>query len=202
MRSAIQSTLILVFCFTLTLAQSSLLSAAQNVPHEVGGFTLGSDVNDYPNMMDTNFLKEMVVTDWRGFRKGVISYGICKYENKILRIRMKYEDSSKKYYQELLNEYKKVYGAPQEWKGDSFGILHIWKWYFTDSENRAVSLTLQHNLRNPNENIGNMVKLSFPDMIEDERLCFNQMCEEMKSTEDKKHLEELKKADDRYLIPR
>ncbi len=202
MRSAIQSTLLLILFFTITFFQPGPIVAAQNTPHEVGGFTLGSDVNDYPDMMDTNFLKEMVVTDWRGFRKGVISYGTCKYENKILRIRMKYEDSSKKYFHELLKEYKKLYGAPHEWKGDSFGILHIWKWYFTDSENHAVSLTLQHNLRNPNENIGNMVKLSYPDMIEDERLCFNQMCEEMKSTKDKKHLEELKKPDLRYLIPR
>jgi hypothetical protein len=202
MRSAIQSTFILIFCFSITFTQACLLSAAQNIPYEVGGVTLGTDVNDYPDMIDTNFLKEMVVTDWRGFRKGIISYGVCKYENKILRIRMKYEDSSKKYYQELLKEYKKLYGAPQEWKGDSFGILHIWKWYFTDSENRSISLTLQHNLRNPNENIGNMVKLSFPDMIEDERLCFNQMCEEMKGTKDENRLEEMKKPDLRYLIPR
>lgn len=163
---------------------------------------LGSDVREYPDVMNTNFLKEMVVTDWRGFRKGVISYGICKYSDKILRIQLKYQDPSRDYFQKLLKEYKKNYGAPHEWKGDSFGILHIWKWYFVDSENRKVSLSLQHNLRNPNETIGNMVKLSFPEMLDEERSCFNQMCEEMKSEEDKQRLEELKKPDWQYLIPR
>lgn len=178
------------------------ISAAQDVPHEVGGFSLGSDVSEYPDAMNTNFLKEMVITDWHGFRKGVISYGICKYNNKILTIQLKYEDQSKEYFQKLLKEYKDKYGAPHEWKGDSFGILHIWKWHFVDNEKRAVSLILQHNLRNPNESIGNMVKLSYPDMLDEERLCFNQMCEQMKSDQDKKRLEDLKKPDWQYLIPR
>ncbi len=176
--------------------------AETSVPHEVGGVQLGSDVNEYPNIMTSNFLKEMVVTDWHGFRKGVISYGLCKYPNKILKIDFKYEDQSKEYFLKLLDEYKKRFGPPNEWKGDSFGILHIWKWRFTDSENRAVSLNLQHNLRDTNESIGNVVKLSYPDMLEEERVCFNQMCQEQRSDKDRQHLEELKQPDWQYLIPR
>lgn len=175
---------------------------AQKVPSEVGGFALGSDVNDYPDVMNTNFLKEMVVTDRHGFRKGVISYGICQYTDKILKIQLKYEDRSKEYFKKLLKRYKKEYGPPHEWKGDSFGILHVWKWHFVDEEKREVSLVLQHNLRNPNETIGNMVKLTYPTMIEDERVCFNQMCEEMKNDHDKQLLEDIKKPDWEYLIPR
>lgn len=177
-------------------------SLAQKVPREVGGFALGTDVNDYPDVMNTNYLKEMVITDWHGFRKGVISYGICKYSDKILKIQLKYDDQSKDYFQKLLKKYKKEYGPPHEWKGDSFGILHIWKWYFVNEEDRAVSLILQHNLRNTNETIGNMVKLSYPKMLDEERICFNQMCEEMKSDQDKQRLEDIKKPDWKYLIPR
>lgn len=186
----------------LSLVFPHILVAADKVPNEVGGFSLGSDISDYPDVVDTNYLKETVITDWHGFRKGIISYGICKYNNKILKIQLKYEDSSKKYFQKLLAEYKKKFGAPNEWKGDSFGILHIWKWYFVDEQERNVSLILQHNLRNPNENLGNMVKLSFPKLLNEERACFNEMCEQMKSDKDKQRLEDLKKPDWQYLIPR
>ena len=194
--------LLIILCTFMAFGTYAGIATAQNVPHEVGGFALGSDVSEYPDAMHSNYLKEMVVTDWHGFRKGVISYGICKYSNKILKIDLKYEDSTKEYFQRLLGDFKKRYGQPQEWKGDSFGILHIWKWHFEDSEKRKISLILQHNLRDPNENIGNMVKLSYPALMEEERLCFNQMCEAKKSDTNKERLEELKKPDWQYLIPR
>jgi hypothetical protein len=47
---------------------------------------------------------------------------------------------------------------------------------FTDGQNNKVMLRLQHNLKNPDESIGNTVKLEFPDRIEAERLCFNNQC--------------------------
>ena len=195
-------TIVLAIACCLSLINSAPVVAKGKAPLEVGGFVLGSDVGDYPDAMNTNFLKEMVITDWHGFRKGVISYGICKYPNKIVRIELKYEDQTKEYFLKLLEEYKKQFGAPDEWKGDSFGILHIWKWYFKDSSNQTVSLLLQHNLRNPNESIGNVVKLSYTDMIDEERKCFNQMCEQKKSDKDRERLEQLKKPDWQFLIPR
>lgn len=198
----IMKLLLIIFSSLMAFGVHMSMAAGLKVPQEVGGFALGSDVSEYPDAMHTNFLKEMVVTDWHGFRKGVISYGICKYSNKILKIDLKYEDPTKEYFQKLLKKYKETYGPPHEWKGDSFGILHIWKWHFEDSDKRRVSLTLQHNLRNPNESIGNMVKLFYPDMLDEERLCFNQMCEAKKSDTDKAKLEELKKPDWQYLIPR
>lgn len=193
---------LLLLVFGVLLITGSTLYAADKVPHEVGGFALGSDIGDYPEVVESNFLRETVVTDRYGFRKGVLSTGVCKYPGKILKMRLKYEDSSKKFFQKLLKQYKQKYGAPHEWKGDSFGILHIWKWHFTDSENRKVSLSLQHNLRNTNENIGNLVKLSYPELVEEERVCFNQMCEDQKSDQDMKRLEKIKQPNWEYMIPR
>jgi hypothetical protein len=178
------------------------LYAKNTVPHEVGGFSLGADINDYPEVVTSNFLQETVVTDRYGFRKGIISTGVCKYPDQILKMRMKYDNSSKKFFQKLLKEYKKRYGAPHEWKGDSFGIVHIWKWHFTDSDNRKVSLSLQHNLKNINENIGNLVKLSYPELVDEERACFNQMCEEKQKDLDETKLEELKQPNWEYMIPK
>ncbi len=192
----------IIIILTLILPPIADAAGAVKVPHEVGGFALGSDVSQYPHAMQTNFMKDMVVTDWHGFRKGVISYGVCKFHDTILKISLKYADPSEDYFEELLEQYKKRFGNPQEWKGDSFGILRIWKWNFVDSHNRAVSLLLQHNLRDPSESIGNLVKLSYPEMIEEERLCFNKMCEKKKSKEGRKKMEEQMKPDKHYLIPR
>ena len=147
-------------------------------------------------------MRETVVTDLYGFRKGYLSVGVCKHTDKILKIRMKYQDTSKKFFKKLLAEYKKQFGPPNEWKGDSFGILHIWKWHFMDEQGRKVSLLLQHNLRNTNESIGNVVKLSYPELIEEERQCFNDLCQEKKDSLDQEQRDKMKEPDWQYMIPR
>ena len=197
MKTSIPLTFLLLLFFGLT----PIMAAAKTVPQGVGGFVLGSHMKDYPEVVENNFLKETVITDWYGFRKGVISVGVCKHTDVILKIQLKYEDSIKEFFKKLLEEYKRSFGSPDEWKGDSFGILHVWKWNFVDDENRRVTLLLQHNLKNTNETIGNQVKISFPDLLQEERDCFNQFCEEQKSDQDKQRLQERKKPDWKYMIP-
>jgi len=143
-----------------------------------------------------------VVTDWHGFRKGIISYGICYNPGIIVKMRMKYENSTKKFFNTLMKRYKKKFGTPTEWKGDSFGIKHIWKWKFKDNEGNIVNLILQHNLQDHNDNIGNMIKLSYPEFVEQERICFINHCDESKTTEQKKQIKALKDTDWDYLIPK
>ena len=162
--------------FVLCLFSLSNGYAASQIPHEVGGIALGSDVTDYPNIEYSNYMKEVVVYDWNGFDKGIISYGICKFPGEIIKIKLKYHESDKGYFKTLLKKFRKKYGKPDEWKGDSFGILHIWKWNFVDKNNNRVNLVLQHNSKNPNENIGNMVKLYYPDRIVAEQRCFTEQC--------------------------
>ncbi|MCF8056527.1 MAG: hypothetical protein K9K37_07795 [Desulfocapsa sp.] len=186
--------LILLLFFPATLQ-------AKEIPVEVGGFVLGSNVTDYPDIEYSNFLKEVVIYDWHGFDKGIISYGVCDSPGEIVRIKLKYKDSSKKFFHTLLKKYKTKYGKPDEWKGDSFGILHVWKWRFTDKNNNRINLILQHNTKDPNENNGNMVKLYLPDQIVREQKCFTKTCESHMSQRDKEHLMNRKKADWNYLIP-
>ncbi len=174
---------------------------AADVPTEIAGIKLGSDIADYPDVEYSNYLKEVVVMDWHGFRKGVISYGICESPGTIVKLNMKYEDSSKRFFDKLLKKYKNKFGSPTEWKGDSFGIKHVWKWKFTDEDGRIVNLILKHNLRDPNQNIGNLVSMSYPELEEIERLCFNRKCEEITSPEHQKRRDELKKTGWNFLIP-
>lgn len=175
---------------------------AGDVPHEVGGISLGSHIDDYPNIIKSNFLKEVVVTDRPGFRKGVISYGVCKYKGEVLRIKLKYEDKSKAFYKTLLAKYKEKYGPPDSWNGDSFGLIHLWKWGFTDKDNNRITLRLQYNAKDPDDTIGNMVKLSYPDRIQEERTCFNKMWDTAGEKTDLKIKEGNDKPDWSYLIPR
>lgn len=84
------------------LSFSSL--AANDTPTEIGGFKLGEFITDYPQIEYSEYLKEVVVNDWHGFRKGIISYGTCAYPGRIVKIRMKYQNSSKDFYDELLQK--------------------------------------------------------------------------------------------------
>lgn len=184
-----------------TLLFSTGIAASENVPRSIAGISLGANINSYPEITDSNFLKEVVVTDWHGFRKGMISYGICLQKDIILKIDMKYEDKSKSFFKKLLKKFRKKYGEPDIWSGDSFGVKRIWKWHFVDKDNNRVNLKLQHNSKDSNETIGNMVKLSYPDKIENERRCFMEMCENLKKDIAPTRLEELKKSDWSHLIP-
>jgi len=198
---ALHNTAIRLILF-FSIIFSPILIFAENVPHEVGGITLGSHIDNYPDLIQSNFMKEVVVTDRHGFRKGIISYGVCKYEGKILKIRLKYENKSKSFYTTLLSRYREKYGPPDSWNGDSFGLLHVWKWHFTDKDKNRINLNLQYNAKDPDETIGNVVKLSYPDRIAEERACFIQMCDIAHEKTDAKRKEHFKKSDWSYLIPR
>jgi len=190
----------LLFFLLLLLLPETM--PAEEIPHEIGGFVLGSNVTDYPDIEYSNFLKEVVIYDWHGFDKGIISYGICEFPGEIVKIKLKYGDSSKSFFKTLLKKYTEKYGKPTEWKGDSFGILHIWKWKFVDKENNHIHMILQHNTRNANENIGNMVKLYYPDRIELEQLCFTKKCT-TPADMNKMMQQKMPKQDDwEYLIPK
>lgn len=186
--------------FLLLLSSTPCLGVV--VPHEIAGIRLGSNVEDYPDIEYSNYLKEVVVTDWHGFRKGIISYGVCESPGTIVKIRMKYEDPSNKFYKQLFKRFKKQFGAPSEWKGDSFGVRKIWKWKFKDDKGDLISLILKHNPQDPNDDIGNVVKLSYPEKEELERLCFIEKCEESRDSEHKKRKEMRKKTDWTFLLPK
>jgi len=188
------------------LALLALLAPIQlfavDAPTRIGGFTLGDDITNYPEIEASNYLREVVISDWHGFRKGIISYGTCAYPGQIVKIRLKYEDKTKDFYDVLLKKFTDKYGKPTEWKGDAFGVLYVWKWHFRDKNDERITMILQHNLRNDDETIGNEVKLSFPERMEDERLCFIEFCEKNKSEEQKANLQERARAEWDYMIPK
>jgi hypothetical protein len=170
----------------LTIMMAVLLSSAPllaQVPHQVGGFILGTNIAEYGGKVNMEtaipirymaYLKEVEIRNMEGFKSGVICYGTCAVPGRIVRIKLKYDNSTKEFYDKLLELFKKRFGEPTEWRGDPFRIVIAWKWSFTDKDNNRISLILQHNTKDAEEKIGNSVKMTALDLIEEEYRCFKE----------------------------
>ncbi len=150
-------------------------------PHELAGFVLGGTVADYKPMLKLETilpiryfetLKEVETINIEGYKAGLVTFGTCMDPWRIGRIKFKYADSSKKFYDELLKRFKACFGEPDEWRGDPFHIVIAWKWSFTDKDNNRISLMLQHNTRDAEEKMGNTIKMTMWNLIEAENQCF------------------------------
>ena len=183
---------------------------AAEVPHELAGFVLGGEMNDYKDLLklDTilpiryfETLKEVEIKEIEGFKTGLITFGTCSEPWKVARFKFKYADSSKKFYNKLLKRFKKRFGEPNEWRGDPFHIVLAWKWSFTDKDNNSISLILQHNTRDQEEKKGNSVKMTMWNLIEKETLCHEKKRAET-GKKSQKTGRKSKKIDWNIFIPR
>jgi hypothetical protein len=152
-------------------------------PHQVGPFVLNKDIADYQDyvIMETALpirhmenIEEVETKPIEGFKSGIIAYATCTAPGHIVRIKLKYTDSSKKFYDELLKRIKKRFGDPSDYRGDPFHIVVGWKWSFVDKENNHVSLTVQHNTMDEEEKKGNSIKLTMSNLIDKDRLCYKE----------------------------
>ncbi len=166
----------------LTVFFIGLAGMAQaDAPNQIGGFVLDQDIKKFEDrvIMDTalpvryaeNF-EEVEIKFTQGFKSGLITFGSCERPGHIVRIKLKYADSSKKFYNKLLKRFKQRFGEPDEYRGDPFKIVDAWKWSFTNQQNQSISLILQHNTKDEAEKKGNAVKLTNSTLIEEDLLCY------------------------------
>jgi len=157
--------------------------AAGEVPRSVAGFTLGRPIEEVADrvIMETALpvrymenLQEVEIQAMEGFKSGLIAFGTCRKPNTIIRIKLKYADSSREFFEDLLQRFKKKFGDPSEYQGDPFGVLISWKWSFSDASENRISLILQHNEQDEDEKIGNAVKLTLHNRLEDDARCFQE----------------------------
>lgn len=163
-------------------------------PIHLGGFSIGNDITLYPEKIDQTscqaslanpYIGEGKIKPGPGFKSGFISYGLCDSPNQILRIKLKFIDPSKKFYNTLLKRYKKALGEPSEYKGDSFQTMIAWKWSFSNDQGQTLSLILQHNIAVEDEKMGNAVKLTLTDQLQKERDCYLKSVPETRKLPDK-----------------
>jgi len=150
-------------------------------PQQVGGFVLNQNIKKFEDrvIMDTALpirytenIEEVEIKFTEGFKSGLIAYGTCDQPGHIVRIKLKYADSSKQFYKDLLKRFKKQFGEPDEYRGDPFKIVDAWKWSFVDPQNHKISLILQHNTKDEQEKMGNSVKLTNTTLMEKDLLCY------------------------------
>jgi hypothetical protein len=154
--------------------------SADKAPRQIAGLVLGEQVAMFLDLVrmetatplrDRKYLREVRVRETDGYRSGTVSFGNCNKPGQIVRIKLKYEYSDKKFYNGLLAQFKKRFGEPDEWRGDPFHVIVAWKWSFTDKDNNKISLTLQHS-RDEDYKWGNSVKLTNNTLVEQERTCY------------------------------
>lgn len=157
------------------------ISLAQ-VPIQIGGISLGADIHDYDQYIKAQttlpirfmeYLEEVELNRLPGFKSGYLAYGNCAEPGKIVRIKLKYSDSSKAFFKDLLEKYKDRFGKPQKWLGDPFHVITAWQWSFSD-KGQQVELYLQHNLSDEEQKLGNSVKLTLSNSILQEQSCFTE----------------------------
>jgi hypothetical protein len=156
---------------------------AGEIPLSIAGFTLGRPIEEVAEkvIMETALpvrymenLQEAEIVPLEGFKNGLIAFGTCRKPSAIVRIKLKYADGSLKFYEELLQRFKQKFGEPDEYQGDPFRVFISWKWSFKDQNQNRVSMVLQHNLRDEEEKIGNALKLTLHDQLEEDARCYAQ----------------------------
>ncbi len=151
-------------------------------PRELAGFKLGQPLDQYRAKLDMNsvipvryrrYLAEVDVIPGPGYKSGYLVFGTCTESHPIVRIRMKYLDCSKKFYQELLDRFTKRFGDPDEYRGDPFQTFLAWKWRFRDAKGERVGLVLEHYTGQDDEYPHcTTVKLTLNSQIDRERACY------------------------------
>lgn len=202
-------------CFGLILSTVLLIQAIcfAAAPREIGGFVLGESVETFQDRLKmetalpirySEYLREVQIKKLSGFKSGTIWYNAISTPNRIVRIKLKYEDSSKEFFAALLKQFEKRFGKPSEWRGDCFGIFIAWKWSLVDSQNNRVSMIVQHNIKDPNEKMGNNIKMTRWDLIDAERQLFEQKYHESKQEkqQEKNQFKKNSPTDWDQLIPR
>jgi hypothetical protein len=168
------------FLFFIITGTDSAICLAE-APIQIGEFQLGADIAAYKDRVDMSTalpiryaesIMEVEIKPTAFFTSGLISYGTCTTPGKVVRVKLKYADSSRDFYDTLLARFEKKFGKPDEWRGDPFHIVIAWKWSFVDKSHNHISLILQHNKQDTDEKIGNSIKLTLTDAVEKERRCY------------------------------
>lgn len=151
------------------------------IPRAIGPFTLGQDIGDLGAAVRMasaqpiryqEYMNEVEIQPPTSLKSGLIAYGLCAQPGKVVRIKLKYRDSSRAFYDALLARIKQRFGRPSEYNGDPFHIVISWKWSFADPSGQRITLNLAHNTRDVEEKFGNTIKLTMLSAIEQERACY------------------------------
>ncbi|WP_031482082.1 hypothetical protein [Maridesulfovibrio frigidus] len=169
----------LSFAILLLFASSAF---AANAPESIAGITIGQNISTIRSFLDDDsmrspwqeeFIKRIALKELEGYKGGYVVIGDCSRKNIILRMKLKYSDNSLSFFDTLYSKLEKRFGKPNDWRGNPFGTLKVWKWSLKDPSGN-ISVILQH-FSGDDDSItnGNTIRLSRPSWIEEERACWD-----------------------------
>ncbi len=169
--------LILLLCLAVpTFVQGG------DMPMSLAGITLGTDIStvhssckmatDIP-LVEERQLNEIELKSQfvAGIKSATVAYANCQNKGKIVRIKLKFDNPSLDFFNDILSRYKKIFGKPEEWRGDPFQKVISWKWSFKDNMGQKVGLELTHS-KDDDYKMGNFVKMTLRSLWEEEAECF------------------------------
>lgn len=113
------------------------ICAAAEVPRGLAGFALGDKISAHMDKITSDTvlpvrylesLKEVETKNIRGYKTGLVSYTTCTRPSRIVRIKFKYADASKAFYNALLKRFKDRFGEPDEYRGDPQHLASVEAW--------------------------------------------------------------------------
>lgn len=162
-------------------------------PREIAGYRLGTHISAYGNRITVDdsyfvrlrpYLREASVSVPEGFASGYVIYGTCDAPGTIVRIKVKYEDDSRDFFDRLLDTIKKEYGAPAQYVGDPFQAYVAWRWSFEISKDERITMILSHYDGDDEEHTqGNAIKLTLQTHVVRESQCYEAQREEARRRE-------------------
>lgn len=169
------------YLIAVLLLLSATFSRAGNLPMSLAGIELGADIStvhhccllstDIPLAEERHLNEIDLETQFvPGIKSGSVAYATCSRKGRIVRIKLKFDDSSRAFYDDLLKRYEKAFGRPHEWRGDPMQTIISWKWNFKESDGKKVNLELTHS-DDEDYKTGNFVKMSLRSLWEEESAC-------------------------------
>lgn len=166
----------------LTMLIAANVFAAQNAPESIAGISIGNNVSSIHSLLQMNsasspwqqeYTKRIELRELEGYKGGYVVIGNCQRPDTILRMKLKYSDSSLDFFNKLYGKMEKRFGKPNDWRGNPFGTLLVWKWSIKDPSGN-ISLIMQH-FSGDDDAItkGNTIRLSRPSWIKDEKDCWD-----------------------------
>lgn len=171
---------IIIISFSIFILSCSA-AMAYSAPETIAGISLDKNYHTLRSVLDLDsidsqwneeYLKRIALMPMEGYRSGYVVIGNCKRKDIILKLKLNYRDESVDFFNSLYDKLRKRYGNPVDWRGNPFGTLKIWKWSLKDSKGN-ISLILHHFSGDDDSTTqGNSIKLSRPEFIKEERLCW------------------------------
>jgi hypothetical protein len=169
---------ILLIFFFLAIPAALQAHAA---PLSLAGITLGADVStvhhrckmstdiplaDERHLNEINLMPQFVP----GIKSGSVAYANCSKKGAIVRIKLKYDNPSRAFFDDLLSRFTKNWGKPEKWRGNPFQTVMSWKWSFKNDQGEKINLELTHS-EDEEYKLGNFVKLTLRSLWEEEDAC-------------------------------